>query len=71
MSGRKFWSVLGEVSGRGQVPATGLVNFAPNVQTMRGVLKFVPATPTSMGTCTLTCHGKAHQAYGYDYPPTP
>jgi len=55
----------------GQVPATGLVNFAPNVQTMRGVLKFVPATPTSMGTCTLTCHGKAHQAYGYDYPPTP
>ena len=55
----------------GQTPATGLVNFAPNVQTMRGVLKFVPATPTSMGTCTLTCHGKAHDAYGYDYPPTP
>ncbi len=55
----------------GQAPATGLVNFAPNVQTMRGDLKFVPATPTSMGTCTLTCHGKAHDAYGYDYPTMP
>jgi hypothetical protein len=55
----------------GQVPATGLVNFAPNVQTMGGILKFVSATPTSMGTCTLTCHGKAHDAYGYDFPTTP
>ena len=45
----------------GQVPATGLVNFAPNVQTRNGVLEFMPATPTSMGTCTLTCHRQAAQ----------
>ena len=55
----------------GQAPATGLVNFAPNVQPRSGVLKFVPATPTTMGTCTLTCHGKPHDAYGYDFPATP
>ena len=55
----------------GQAPATGLVNFAPNVRTLGGVLEFVPATPTTMGTCTLTCHGKAHNAYGYDFPTTP
>ena len=52
----------------GQAPATGLVNFAPNVQPRSGVLEFVPATPTTMGTCTLTCHGKPHNAYGYDFP---
>ena len=55
----------------GQAPATGLVNFAPNVQPRSGVLQFVPATPTTMGTCTLTCHGKSHNAYGYDFPGTP
>ncbi len=27
--------------------------------------------PTTMGTCTLTCHGKPHNAYGYDYPAIP
>ena len=29
------------------------------------------ATPTSYGTCTLGCHGRAHNAYGYDYPAAP
>ena len=55
----------------GQAPATGLVNFAPNVQPRSGVLQFVPATPTTMGTCTLTCHGKPHNAFGYDFPGSP
>lgn len=50
----------------GQAPAIGLVNFAPDVQALGGVLEFKPATPTSLGTCTLVCHGKAHNAYGYD-----
>ncbi len=50
----------------GQAPATGLVNFAPNVQKLGGALEFKAATPTSLGTCTLVCHGKAHNAYGYD-----
>ena len=49
----------------GQAPATGLVNFAPNVRSLSGVLEFVPATPTTWGSCTLTCHGKSHNAYGY------
>jgi predicted CXXCH cytochrome family protein len=50
----------------GQAQATGLVNFAPNVQKLGGVLNFQAATPTALGTCTLVCHGKAHNAYGYD-----
>ncbi len=49
----------------GQAPQPGLVNFAPNVQKLAGVLKFVPATPTTLGSCTLVCHGKAHNNYGY------
>jgi predicted CXXCH cytochrome family protein len=57
----------------GQTPAPGLVNFAPDVQpndgstnpSLRGVFQFVPATPTSLGTCTLTCHGKPHDAFIY------
>jgi hypothetical protein len=49
----------------GQTPSKGLVNFAPNVQPRNGILSFVPATTTSNGSCTLTCHGKAHNAYPY------
>lgn len=49
----------------GQTPATGLVNFAPDVQPYNGVLSFVPATSTTLGTCTLTCHGKPHDGYVY------
>ena len=55
----------------GQPPATGLVNFAPNVQRLPGAPMFTAATPTSLGTCTLVCHGKAHVNYGYDYPTAP
>ncbi len=49
----------------GQTPQPGLVNFAPNVQKLGGVLEFVPATPTTLGSCTMVCHGKAHNNYGY------
>jgi hypothetical protein len=49
----------------GQAPAKGLVNFSPNIQPFNGELEFVPATPTSLGTCTLTCHGKPHDSYVY------
>jgi len=49
----------------GQAPAKGLVNFAPNVLPRNGNLTFNAATPTTLGTCTMTCHGKAHDAYVY------
>jgi predicted CXXCH cytochrome family protein len=49
----------------GQSPAKGLVNFAPNVVPRNGTLSFVPATSSSLGTCTLTCHGKPHDGYVY------
>jgi predicted CXXCH cytochrome family protein len=49
----------------GQTPAPGLVNFAPDVQPYNGTLSFVPATSTTLGTCTLTCHGKPHNSYVY------
>jgi hypothetical protein len=49
----------------GQAPAKGLVNFAPNVLPRNGSLTFTAATPTTLGTCTLTCHGKAHDSYVY------
>ena len=52
----------------GQTPASRLVNFAPNVQPYQGT------NPTYAGrlewltpanTCTLTCHGVDHAAWGY------
>jgi predicted CXXCH cytochrome family protein len=49
----------------GQAPAKGLVNFAPNVLDRNGTLRFVPATSSTLGTCTLTCHGKPHDNYVY------
>ena len=49
----------------GQPPAKGLVNFAPDVSAYNGQLTFVPATSTTLGTCTLTCHGKPHDGYVY------
>jgi predicted CXXCH cytochrome family protein len=55
----------------GQTPAKGLVNFAPDVRPYNGKLSFVPATPTSYGSCTLTCHGRAHNGYVYAYGTTP
>ncbi len=42
-----------------------LVNFAPNVTAWEGVLKFVPMGATTNGSCTLTCHGKAHENETY------
>jgi predicted CXXCH cytochrome family protein len=56
----------------GQPPAAGLVNFAPNIKPYDGPLnayqgrfEFRAATPTSYGSCTLTCHGKPHANYVY------
>ncbi|MEI7744675.1 MAG: cytochrome c3 family protein [Chloroflexota bacterium] len=49
----------------GQTPAPGLVNFAPNVRPFGGQIRFVQATATTFGTCTLTCHGKQHDALEY------
>jgi hypothetical protein len=40
-----------------------LVNFAPNVEPFNGVLKYTK-TATG-GSCTLVCHGKAHDNEGY------
>ncbi len=51
----------------GQAPAKGLVNFAPDVQPANGVIRFVPATPTVYGSCTLTCHGRTHVNLPYAY----
>lgn len=45
----------------GQTPTTRLVNFAPDVLPLGGVLEFNSAAQT----CTLTCHGKAHTGFGY------
>ena len=39
-----------------------LVNFAPNVTDWNGVVSFKPKGLTTDGSCTLTCHGKAHDA---------
>jgi hypothetical protein len=49
----------------GQPETTRLVNFSPNVQPFRGVLQW-PGTRNPAGpTCTLTCHGKQHDAFSY------
>jgi predicted CXXCH cytochrome family protein len=39
-----------------------LVNFAPNIQPFGGILRWSGPTDQS---CTLTCHGKAHDGLGY------
>ncbi|MEO5964462.1 MAG: hypothetical protein ABIR11_03275, partial [Candidatus Limnocylindrales bacterium] len=54
-----------------QAPTKGLVNFSPNVQPLNGQLSFVPATMTSYGSCTLTCHGRSHTGYVYAYGTNP
>ncbi len=41
----------------------GLVNFAPNVQPLNGVLRFTK-TATG-GSCTLICHGMRHENESY------
>jgi predicted CXXCH cytochrome family protein len=43
---------------------TRLINFAPDVLPYKGVLKWTP-TGGGGGTCTLTCHGKDHDATPY------
>jgi predicted CXXCH cytochrome family protein len=52
-----------------QAQAPRLVNFAPNVRPVNGVLSFTPAGTSTMGSCTLNCHGKNHVNYGYDGAP--
>jgi len=53
------------------IPGSRLVNFAPNVKPFvpagatSGSLSWTPGA-TSGGTCTLTCHGKPHDAYPYN-----
>ncbi|HEY3334601.1 MAG TPA: cytochrome c3 family protein [Candidatus Limnocylindrales bacterium] len=42
-----------------QQPATGLVNFAPNVRPFNGTISFV-RNANGTSTCTLRCHGKDH-----------
>jgi predicted CXXCH cytochrome family protein len=60
----------------GQPPATGLVNFAPNIKPYdgtnilyKGRLEFTAATATTLGTCTFTCHGRPHAALTYALEP--
>jgi hypothetical protein len=52
----------------GQTPGSRLVNFAPNVQPYQGsnpsyAGRLEWSTPAN--TCTLTCHGVDHAAWGY------
>jgi hypothetical protein len=52
----------------GQVPTSRLVNFSPNVQPYQGpvgalVGRLEYLSPAN--TCTLTCHGVPHAAWGY------
>jgi hypothetical protein len=49
--------------------APRLVNFAPNVRAVGGVLSFTPASGSNLGYCTLNCHGKTHTGYGYNGAP--
>ena len=48
-----------------QAPASRLVNFAPNTQPFGGQIRFVQRVGGTEGSCTLTCHGKAHEPKGY------
>jgi hypothetical protein len=53
----------------GPTPAPGLVTFSPNVgPNSNGIFSFTPKSDTSWGSCTLTCHGKNHNAYSYAEP---
>jgi predicted CXXCH cytochrome family protein len=42
-----------------------LVNFAPNVTEWNGVVSFVAKSAIADGSCTLVCHGQAHENEGY------
>jgi predicted CXXCH cytochrome family protein len=50
-------------NGTQTVPGTRLVNFSPNVLPRNGVLSWTKSA--TGGSCTLTCHGKAHNNEGY------
>lgn len=50
-------------SGTQTVAGTRLVNFSPNVLPRSGVLSWTPSA--TGGSCTLTCHGKAHDNERY------
>jgi hypothetical protein len=53
----------------GQAPTARLVNFSPNIQPFKGVIRFtllpVDSQGRSHGTCTLICHGTEHDAKRY------
>lgn len=48
-----------------QIDGTRLVNFAPNVEPVGGVIKWTPRNGSTPGTCTLKCHGAVHNATAY------
>jgi len=50
------------------VDGSRLVNFAPNVTSSGGVISWTPSG-TGGGSCTLTCHGKTHDAKTYSATP--
>jgi predicted CXXCH cytochrome family protein len=50
----------------GQAPASRLVNFSPSITpSANGQIRFVQRVGGTIGSCTLTCHGKDHEAKGY------
>ena len=51
-------------AGSQAVTGSRLVNFAPDVTAVDGVLSWTP-DGASGGSCTLTCHGKQHTALKY------
>jgi predicted CXXCH cytochrome family protein len=42
-----------------------LVNFAPDVQPLKGVLSYTPRVGNTAGRCTLICHTKEHSNLSY------
>ncbi len=50
--------------GSQSIPGTRLVSFAPNVTPNAGVISWAPGA-TGHGSCTLTCHGVAHNGWSY------
>jgi hypothetical protein len=42
-----------------------LVNFAPDVQPLNGVLSYTPRVGNTAGRCTLMCHTKEHDNLAY------
>jgi hypothetical protein len=47
------------------IAGSRLVNFAPNVEAVSGVLRWTPRSGATPGTCTLKCHGYVHTGTAY------